>query len=79
MTYFLGYRVNTHKGVAMTHWTDTIDTDGEWVKLSDADLKSMYQDSIKFGGYTQFYVDYLVEIVTHGDIVKVNGFFYAEV
>ena len=63
----------------MAHWTDTIDTDGEWVKLSDADLKSMYQDSIKFGGYTQFYVDYLVEIVTHGDIVKVNGSFYTEV
>ena len=62
----------------MAHWTDTIDTDGEWVKLSDADLKSMFVIALDYG-YEQSYGDYLVEIVTHGDIVKVNGFFYAEV
>ncbi len=62
----------------MAHWTDTIDTDGEWRKVSNEELEGMFVIALDYG-YDQSYGDYLVEIVTHGDIVKVNGSYYVEV
>ena len=42
------------------------------------ELKEMYQDSVKRGGYEQSYDLCLIEIITHGDFVIVNGEYYIE-
>jgi len=61
----------------MTHWKDKYIID-HWRRVLPEELKEMYQDSVKRGGYEQSYDLWLIEIITHGDFVIVNGEYYIE-
>jgi len=66
----------------MTQFTDTIESSDDWKQewrvVGMDELKEMYADSVKLGGYAQSFELWLIEIVTHGDFIKSDGVYYLE-